>query len=187
LPRVGLDKIAWDNSRLTFTIPGMEIDFGGIGKEYAVDRAAGVCAALGIHHGLVDLGGDIRLIGPHPDGTPWRIGIRHPRQPAVSMAEITLASGALATSGDYERFSEVEGQRYCHILDPRTGWPVRGLLTVSVITNECLVAGSLSTTAMLKGRDGVAWLKALGVRHIFMEDDGRVGGTEMETKPTPSH
>jgi len=180
LPRVGLDKIAWDNPRLTFTVPGMEIDFGGIGKEYAVDRAAGVCAALGIHHGLVDLGGDIRLIGPRPDGTPWRIGICHPRDTAASMAEITLVSGALATSGDYERFIEVDRQRYGHILDPRTGWPARGLSSVSVIAGECLVAGSLSTTAMLKGRDGIAWLNALGVRHVVMDEDGRFGGTETD-------
>ena len=179
LPRIGLDRIAWDNPRLTFKTPEMEIDFGGIGKEYAVDRAASVCVALGIHHGLIDLGGDIRLIGRHPDGTPWRIGVRHPRNTAASMANIALVSGALATSGDYERFIEVDGQRYCHILDPRTGWPARGLSSVSVIASECLVAGSLSTTAMLKGRDGIAWLNSLGVRHVFMDEDGRVGGTEM--------
>ena len=180
LPRIGLDKITWDDPHLTFTVPGMAIDFGGIGKEYAVDRAASVCAALGISHGLVDLGGDIRLIGPRLDGTPWRVGIRHPRNAAVPMADIALMSGALATSGDYERFIEVDGLRYCHILDPRTGWPARGLSSVSVIASECLVAGTLSTTAMLKGRDGIAWLKALGVRHIFMDEEGRVGGTEMD-------
>jgi len=180
LPRVGLGKVAWDNPRLTFTVPAMEIDFGGIGKEYAVDRAAASCTALGIQHGLVDLGGDIRVIGPRPDGTPWRIGIRHPRISAASMAEITLASGALATSGDYERFIEVDGRRYCHILDPRTGWPARGLSSVSVVADDCLVAGSLSTIAMLKGRNGIAWLKALGVRHVVMDEDGRIGGMEAD-------
>jgi thiamine biosynthesis lipoprotein len=93
------------------------------------------------------------------------------------MVEIELFSGALATSGDYERFIEVDGRRYCHILNPHTGWPVRGLSSVSVIADECLVAGSLSTTAMLKGRDGIAWLNALGVRHNFMDEDGRLGGS----------
>jgi FAD:protein FMN transferase len=73
----------------------MEIDFGGIGNEYAVDRAAGVCTALGIHHGIVDLGGDIRLIGPHPGGTPWRIGVRHPSNTSESIAEIVLTGGLL--------------------------------------------------------------------------------------------
>ena len=177
LPRIGLDKIAWDDPRLTFNIAGMELDFGGIGKEYAVDRGVDVCRAIGIQHGLVDFGGDIRVIGPRPDGTPWRIGVRHPRNSSTPTAEVDLFSGALATSGDYERFIEADGQRYCHILNPHTGWPVRGLSSVSVIADECLVAGSLSTTAMLKGRDGIAWLNALGVRHIFMDEDGRLGGS----------
>jgi thiamine biosynthesis lipoprotein len=180
MPRIGLDKTVWENPRLTFKTSGMQIDFGGLGKEYAADRAASVCVALGIRHGLIDLGGDVRLIGPHPDGTDWRIGIRHPRNAVAMIAEVALVSGALATSGDYERFMEVDGQRYCHILDPRTGWPARGLASVSVIASECLVAGSLSTTAMLMGGGGVPWLEAIGVRHIYMDEDGRIGGTEMD-------
>ena len=80
---------------------------------------------MDVEHGLVDLGGDIRAIGAHPDGTPWKIGIRHPRNPAAAIAIINLSGEALATSGDYERFIEVEGRRYCHILNPRTGWPVQ--------------------------------------------------------------
>jgi len=180
LPRIGLDKVAWHNPRLTFRIPGMELDFGGIGKEYAADRAAGVCQAMGIRHGLVDLGGDIRLIGPRPDGGPWRVGVRHPRDPSTLMAEIELASGALATSGDYERFIEIDGRRYCHILDPRSGWPARGLWSVSVMADECLVAGSLATIAMLKGRGGVAWLRSLGLRYLFMDDEGRRGGSDVD-------
>ena len=178
LPRIGLDKIEWDNPRLTFATAGMELDFGGIGKEYAADRAAQICAAAGICHGLVDLGGDIRLLGPHPDGTPWKIGIRHPRRPETPMSAVDLVSGAIATSGDYERFMEVAGRRYCHILNPRTGWPVRELRSASVIGPDCLVAGTLATIAMLKGREGPDWLRALGVRHVVMDDDGGIAGTE---------
>ena len=178
LPRIGLDKVEWHNPRLTFRLPGMEIDFGGLGKEYAADRAASVCKAMGIRHGLVDLGGDIRLIGPRPDGNPWLIGVRHPRSPASLMAKIELTSGALATSGDYERFIEVDGRRYCHILDPRSGWPARGLCSVSVMSDECLVAGSLATIAMLKGHEGVAWLASLGMRYVFMDEEGRCGGSD---------
>lgn len=180
LPRIGLDKVKWRSPRLTFSRPGMELDFGGVGKEYAADRAAGVCNAMGIRHGLVDLGGDIRLIGPRPDGAPWRIGVRHPRDPSNLMAEIELASGALATSGDYERFIEIDGRRYCHILNPRNGWPARGLSSVSVMTDECLVAGSLATIAMLKGRDGVAWLRSLGMRYVFMDEEGCRGGSDVD-------
>ena len=178
LPRIGLDKIRWDKPRLTFETPGMQLDLGGIGKEYAADRAAEICAAIGLEHGLVDFGGDIRLIGPRPGGLPWKIGIRHPRIPDRPIATVDLAAGALATSGDYERFIEVAGRRYCHILNPRTGWPARGLRSVSVISPNCLVAGSLATIAMLKGREAIVWLRSLGVRHLFVDEDGAVGGTE---------
>lgn len=178
LPRVGFDKLTWAPPRLTFGRPGLELDFGGIGKEYAADRAAEVCAGLGIRHGFVDLGGDIRVIGPQPDGRPWRIGIRDPRRPGTVATVIELDAGALATSGDYERFIEVDGRRYCHILDPCSGWPVRGIASATVVADRCLVAGSLSTMAMLKGRDGVAWLQRLGVRHVVIDEDGRRSGTE---------
>jgi thiamine biosynthesis lipoprotein len=178
LPFIGFDKVALVYSQLHFGQPGMELDFGGLGKEYAADRAAEVCLELGARHGFVDLGGDIRVIGPQPDGLPWRIGIRHPREADRLVAEIALPNGALATSGDYERFIEVSGRRYCHLLDPRTGWPVQGLSSVTVISDRCLVAGSLSTAAMLKGKGGAAWLEGLGVRHIVIDEEGNFYGTE---------
>ena len=178
LPFIGLDKVTLVNGRLHFCKAGMEIDFGGFGKEYAADRAAEVCAGFGAQHGFIDLGGDIRLIGPQPGGLPWRIGIRHPREANKLTAEIQLLSGAIATSGDYERFIEVNGRRYCHILDPQTGWSARGLSSVTVISDHCLVAGSLSTAGMLKGKNGLAWLQSLGVRHIVIDEDGRYSGTE---------
>jgi FAD:protein FMN transferase len=178
LPRVGLDKIEIFEDSLRFSQPGQELDFGGLGKEYAADRAAEVCAALGAKCGFIDLAGDIRVIGPQPDGTPWIIGIRHPREPSLVIAQIALTSGALATSGDYERYFEYEGRRYCHILDPRTGWPVQGLSSVTVIADRCLVAGSLSTIAMLKGYDGANWLQELGVRHVLVANEGAYLGTE---------
>jgi thiamine biosynthesis lipoprotein len=178
LPFIGLDNLVLANHRLHFCRRGMELDFGGLGKEYAADRAAEVCADLGGRHGFIDLGGDIRVIGPQPDGLPWRIGIRHPRDADRLAAEIALLSGALATSGDYERFIEVDGRRYCHILDPKTGWPAEGLSSVTVISDRCLVAGSLSTAAMLKGRAGAAWLHGLGVRHLVIDEGGNFCGTE---------
>jgi thiamine biosynthesis lipoprotein len=178
LPSIGLDKVTLANDSLYFARSGMELDFGGLAKEYAADRAAEVCVGLGARHGFIDLSGDIRVIGSQPDGLPWRIGIRHPRDADTLAAEITLSSGALATSGDYERFIEVDGRRYCHILDPRTGWPAQGLSSVTVISDRCLVAGSLSTAAMVKGKEGVAWLQGLGVRHIVIGENGKYCGTE---------
>ena len=111
LQRVGWDKVLWSRPRLEFSVPGIELDFGGVVKEYAADRAAAICAEAGIRHGLVDLGGDIKIIGPHPDGASWSVGIQHPRQAGAVMAMIALSNGAIATSGDYERFVELAGKR----------------------------------------------------------------------------
>ncbi len=180
LPKVGWHKVIWDRPQLSFTQPGMELDLGGIGKEYAADRTATICHEMGIHHGLVNLGGDIRVIGPHPDGSPWRIGIRHPRMPEALLASVVLSQGGLASSGDYERCIEIAGQRYSHLLDPNTGWPVQGLAAVSVIARQCLVAGTTSTIALLKGLNGIHWLTELGLPHVWIDQSGRKGGSILE-------
>jgi thiamine biosynthesis lipoprotein len=177
LPRIGWDKLVWRSPRLEFTVPGMELDFGGIAKEYAADRAATLCLDLGLNHGLVDLGGDIRVVGPHPDGSPWLAGIQHPREPEGLLATLELHSGGLASSGDYERCMVIDGRRYSHLLDPRTGWPVQGLSAVSVAAPHCLIAGSACTIAMLKGEAGPAWLEELGLPHVWADGAGRVGGS----------
>jgi len=145
LPFIGLEKVIWTPPRLDFSVANMELDFGGIGKEYAADRAAFICKSLGVEHGLIDFGGDIAVIGSHPNQEPWQIGISHPRNPNTSIATIELTHSALATSGDYERFIEISGKRYCHLLNPKTGWSANGLSSVSVVAEECLVAGSIAT------------------------------------------
>jgi len=148
----GFEKIErLRRSRLYLDIPGMELDFGGIGKEYAVDRAASLLSQNKVAHALINFGGDIRALGPHPDETPWRIGLAHPRKKGALLRTVPLYSGALATSGDYERFFEIDGNRYCHIINPLTGHPVNSLQAVTVIADACLVAGTLSTIAMLVG------------------------------------
>lgn len=177
LPLVGWTKLRWESPRLTLPLAGQELDFGGFGKEYAVDSVAGVLIRQGIRHGLVEMGGDLRVVGPQPDGTPWLVGISHPRAPDTALATIELASGALATSGDYQRFFEHAGRRYCHILDPRSGWPAEGLAGASVVADQCLVAGTLSTVAMLKGVAGPGWLAEAGVPHLTVTAAGRVEGS----------
>ncbi len=176
LPSVGLEKMHWSRPLLQFPLPGMSLDFGGVGKEYAVDRVADLCLSNGIEHGLIDLAGDIRIIGPHPDGSAWRVGLRDPEHPHNSMAVIEVKKGGIATSGDYERYIEVAGQRYCHILNPKSGRPVRGLSSISVVADSCLVAGSITTIAMLKGRDAIDWLESLGVSHAWVDNQGQRGG-----------
>lgn len=174
---VGWRQVEWRDDAIHLPRVGMEIDFGGFGKEYAADRLAGLCREHGVGSGLIDLGGDVCIIGPHPDGTPWRVGIRDPRDPEHAIASLSLARGALATSGDYERFMEVDGQRYSHLLDPRTGWPIRGLAGVSVVAEQCLVAGTATTIAMLKGRGGIRWLARLGLPYLWIDTDRKTGGS----------
>jgi thiamine biosynthesis lipoprotein len=176
LPRIGLDKLDWKPPSLSFRVPGIEIDLGGIGKEYAVDRAAQALLEAGIEYGLVDFGGDIAVIGPLPNGEPWRIGLRDPREGTSLAGEAAILKGALATSGDYERCIEIGGKRYGHILDPRTGWPVEGLASVTVLAESCLLAGSVATIAMLRGRAGGAWLKSLDLPYLSVDVDGRLDG-----------
>ncbi len=176
LPLIGLQNITRDEMQLRFAIPGMELDFGGIGKEYAADRCADICIEMGITSGLIDMGGDIGAIGTLPDGQPWQIGICNPGNPDASLGNIKLTSGAVATSGDYERYIEVDGKRYCHILNPQTGWPVSGLASVSVMADQCLLAGTLSTIAMLKGSEGKEWLRKLGVQYCWVDEQMHLGG-----------
>jgi thiamine biosynthesis lipoprotein len=177
LDKVGWRKLRWEAPVLEFINPGMEIDFGGIVKEYAVDRAAALCWEAGIRHGVVNLGGDIKVIGPRSDGSPWRVGIRHPRQKEAVMQTIFLSEGALASSGDYERCIIVDNVRYGHVLNPKTGWPVRYLAAVSVVGDFCVVAGSASTIAMLKEESGLAWLESLGLPHLWVNVQGETGGS----------
>lgn len=176
LPRVGWDKVIWQRPCLSFPVAGMEVDFGGYVKEYAADCIAALAHSHGVRHGLVELGGDIRVIGPHPDGRPWRVGVRHPRRQDAVLARISLSKGAVASSGDYERVIVHEGRRYGHILDPRTGWPVTGLVAVTVLADHCLLGGTACTVAMLQGESGQQWLDELGLSYIAMNEHGDVLG-----------
>jgi thiamine biosynthesis lipoprotein len=118
----------------------------------------------------VDLAGDMVALGP-PDGAAgWPVGIRHPSDRDSAVASVQLPQGGLASSGDYERCLEVDGKRYGHILHPRTGWPVGGLVAVSVLAQQCLVAGSSATIAMLKpAEEGLEWLAELGLPWLAID------------------
>jgi len=176
LDRVGWEKLRWEPPALSFPTAGMEIDFGGIVKEYAVDSAAAICKAAGTPNAVVNLGGDIHVVGPRGDGSAWRIGIRHPRQAGGVLETLSIWEGALASSGDYERCIIFQGERYGHILNPRTGWPVRHMAAVSVLGDLCVVSGSASTIGMLREEDGPRWLADLGLPHLWVDTSGRIGG-----------
>lgn len=174
LPLIGWSRVTWQGGRIRLPHPGMEIDFGGFGKEYAADRAAAVLSAAGLVHGFVNLGGDIRVLGPRADGRAWRLGIQHPRDDTNTIAAVELASGALATSGDYERYFERDGRRYCHILDPRSGWPVQCWASVSVTAPACVAAGALSTIAMLKAEQALDFLATQHATYLAVEPSLRI-------------
>ena len=174
LPLIGWAQVQRDGQRIRLPRAGMELDFGGFGKEYAADRAAALLQRTGVLHGYVNLGGDMRLMGPKPDGSPWVMGIQHPRERDQLLATQQLTTGGLATSGDYERFMVVDGQRYCHLLNPHTGWPVGHWRTVSVTAPLAVVAGCVATIAMLQGPQGLEFLRQSGHPFMAMAHDGQV-------------
>jgi thiamine biosynthesis lipoprotein len=172
LERVGWPRVEWGEHSIRLPRIGMELDFGGIGKEYAADRAALILRDYGIARALVNLAGDVRVIGARPDGTPWRVGIQHPRDPAAVVATVEIVDGAVATSGDYERSFEIDGQRYCHLLDARTGRPVAHWQSISVVADLATLAGSYATLAMLFAADAPRFLARQGAHYLAMAADG---------------
>jgi thiamine biosynthesis lipoprotein len=154
LEKVGWHNINWHSPTLEFCTPGMELDFGGIVKEYAVDRVLELCRQASAEHGLINLGGDLKIIGQRRNNQPWQIGIKHPRQTHATITTLAINRGAIAGSGDYERCIEIQGMRYGHILNSQTGWPVIHMAAVTVLSDFCVVAGSAATIAMLKEEQG---------------------------------
>lgn len=163
---VGWHKVEWRPPMLKLR-PGMQIDFGGVGKEYAVDAAAGSVEALapGLSC-LINFGGDVTVRNARRDGKPWRVGIESCTQSGTAERIVQLSRGALATSGDSRRFIIRDDHRYSHILDARTGWPVRNAPhSITVAADTCTQAGTLTTLAMLKGEQAEDFLKASGVQY----------------------
>lgn len=151
LESVGFDKVVLDLDKLTVALPeGTRLGLGGIAKGYGVDRAMRVLLDAGVQHGVVNAGGDMKVLGTK-FGTPWRIAIKHPRKRDEVIAMVPLSNTCMVTSGDYERFFEYEGERYHHILDPRTGSPATGAMSVTVIAPDAAFADALATALAVLG------------------------------------
>jgi FAD:protein FMN transferase len=178
LARIGWGHVHFSGLKCRLVHAGMELDFGGFGKEYAADRAAAILQEHGVESALVNLGGDIHALGCHalPDqaGQPWKVEVQHPRKANASLAGIAVGAGGLATSGDYERYFELNGQRYCHVLNPLTGWPVTHWQSITVLAANTTAAGALSTIAMLKGPDALLWLESQNVAYLAVQKDGSI-------------
>ncbi len=164
LPFIGWHRVSWNRPVLRLA-PGMEIDFGGIGKEYAVDRALSLAAGQSDAPLLVNLGGDLRVSGPRRDGSPWQVAIADVDQAGAMSGLLQLSQGALATSGDTYRVVKAKGVRYGHVLDPRSGWPIADApRSVTVHAATCTEAGLLAKLALLRGAQAEAFLREERVR-----------------------
>ncbi len=127
------------------------LDLGGIAKGYAVDRGRRVLQTRGVTHSIINAGGDIATIGGRPDGRPWRVGIQDPTDSASLLAVVEITDMTIVTSGDYERFFELDGVRFHHILDTKTGFPAEGLRSVTVIAPDAAAGDALSTAIFVLG------------------------------------
>ena len=162
LVHVGWRQVSWDRPILRLQ-PGMEIDFGGIGKQYAVDRAFALAEAHSAMPVLVNLGGDLRMSGPRQDGTPWHVAIEDLDDANSAAAPPELSGGALATSRDTQGY--VNAIRYGRLLNPRTGWPITDApRSVTVHAATCMEAGLLATLALVRGAGAEEFLRIEKVR-----------------------
>jgi thiamine biosynthesis lipoprotein len=171
LPLVGWNKVRWERPRIQL-LPGMQIDLGGIGKEFAVDQATQTAGAMCEDAVLVNFGGDLAITRARTGGRPWRVGVEAAvSAPGQADKLIDLQAGALATSGDTYRFVESNGKRLPHILDPRDGRPVSGApRSITVAAPTCTQAGMLTTLAMLQGTNAEEFLATENVRHWVQRD-----------------
>jgi FAD:protein FMN transferase len=165
LRHIGWERVKFSKSEITLP-HNMQIDFGGIGKEYAVDRVLQLLMTQSDSSMMINFGGDCHANAPQKNGQPWITGIENPLKPGDAAEIIKLNHGALATSGDVYRYIQKGNIRYSHILNPKTGWPVmNGPRSVTVAAATCTEAGILSTLAMLQGNKAESFLKKQKIKY----------------------
>lgn len=167
---VVIDRTA---STIRFSHPGVRINLGGIAKGHAVERGAAILREHGVRHAVLNAGGDTRVVGDRR-GQPWIVGIRHPRLEGEIVTRLPLVDEAVSTSGDYERFFDEDGRRYHHILNPATGEPTEGILSVTVIGPDATMTDGLSTTLFVLGVDaGLELIERFpGYEAVIVSADG---------------
>lgn len=174
---VGFDQVQLDPAirAVQLNKPGMALNFGGIGKGFAANRAVALLKSLGIKGGVVNAGGDLLLFGEQENGQPWPVSIADPRLRHTAMARIGLSDYAIVTSGDYEQFFTIDGERYSHIIDPRTGYPAKGCQSVTILCPDAELADALATTVFILGpTDGLALINRLKhVEGLIVDYDGK--------------
>ena len=184
LPLVGWEQIEWRGSSIHLPTPGVEIDLGGLAKEYAVDSAISLMRNLKVTSAMIELAGDVATIGDS-NNTPWRVGIQDP-EGTGSLCAVQLSNAAIATSGNYARRIDSEGKQYGHLLNPKTGWPVEGPTSVSVLDSHCLTAGAVATVACLHAeKDARAWLEHAALPWLMVSSTGKRSGPIADRLPAP--
>ncbi len=165
-------KIIFDQTENTIFLPerGMVLEPGGLAKGFILDQVVALLKEYGVSSAFINAGGDIAILGSRPDGEPWRLGIRHPRDPKKIIAAFKVSDGAVVTSGDYKRYFEQGGVVYHHILDPDTGKPARGLSSATILSATAAGADAISTAAFVLGpSDGLRLIEGFqGVEGILI-------------------
>jgi len=190
LPTVNYRCVILDQSEETvfFARQGVRIDLGGIAKGYAVERGVAILRAWGIDHGLVSAGGDTRILGDRR-GAPWIVGIRDPRNRDQVIARLPLVDEAISTSGDYERFFEENGERFHHIISPRTGHPAGDVHSVSIVGPNATMTDGLSTSVFVMGvADGLRLINSLDqYEGVIVDKDGKLHQSNGFLPPDSQH
>ncbi|UTG62852.1 FAD:protein FMN transferase [Elizabethkingia anophelis] len=175
---VGYRNIILDsiNSTIFLKNPGMKIGFGSIGKGYAADKTRDLMKSMGVKAGIIDASGDISTWGTQPDGKPWAIGINNPFNDHKMAAILYFKENAVTTSGSYEKYAEIHGKRYSHIMNPKTGYPSTGLTSVTITGPNATMANGFSTSIMVLGeKEGLKLLKQFPEYHyLLITDKGKI-------------
>jgi len=181
LSLVGAHYLTVTDSTAALDQQGCAVDLGGIAKGLAADACIDFYRTQGVHSAYVNLGGNVKALGGKSPTEPWSVGLQHPTQPrGTSFAALSITDESVVTSGSYERFTTVDGHRYHHIIDPRTGWPAdSGLLSVTVVCENSMQADALSTAAFVLGlADAQHLLQSQPTQAVFVTDNGDVYITE---------
>jgi len=165
-----------ENQTVFLKKKGMRIGFGGIGKGYAAEQAKDILKASGVKSGIINASGDLTAWGNQPGGEPWTIGIAHPDHPAAAFSYLNISDKAVATSGNYEKFVTVNGRKYSHTIDPKTGLPVTGIKSVTIIADNAELADAMATPVSVMGIEAGLFLidQLPNLYCIIIDDNNKI-------------
>jgi len=182
ISKVGFNKIVLDKDNGTVFLKekGMKIGFGAIGKGYAADQAMKLLKSMGIQAGIINASGDLNAWGKQPDGSDWNIAITNPLNKTKAFGVLPISNRSMATSGNYEKFLTIEGKRYAHIIDPRTGYPTSGIVSVSIFAHKAELADALATSVFVMGIEtGLNLINQIpDVECIIVDESGQLFTSE---------